>query len=129
MVEKDLYVPFSKKIKQLKRKNTEVYELKIVKTNRFALSSVHPHQVESLLEALQGRWLRIADQPFMEGGFQQKKPWDCMWVVASGSFVVPVFFVPRKRKQAYLIPINEFLKLQGKSVKEDQLLRFENFPL
>lgn len=129
MVEKDLYRPFAKKLEEIKLNYSAVFELKIVKTKRFSFSSVHPHQVEGLLRASQGLYVRLADQPFMEGGFQQKKPFDCMWLKEVTGYVVPVFYVPRKRKQAYLVPIGEFLKFDGKSVKEEQLQKFDNFSL
>lgn len=124
MVEKDFYPLFKKKLETLQFVNTAVFELKMVKGNRFAINTVHPHQIEGLLNATQGVYLRIADQPFVTGGFQQKKAFDCMWINGADAYVVPVFYVPRKKKNAYLIPIKEFLKFENKSVTEEELSGF-----
>lgn len=129
MVEKNLYPLFAKKLKELGFVDTCAFELKIVKSKRFSLNSVHQHQIDGLLGALHGLYLRIADQPFMQGGFQQKKSFDCLWINNAKGFVVPVFYIPRKRKTAYLIPIEEFVKLEGKSVTEENLSVFPSIDL
>lgn len=132
MTEKQLYPLFRNKLRERNLPNTSVFELKIVKSKRFALSSVHEHQIAGLLGALQGLVLRIADQPFVKGGYQQKKSFDMVWFNRADAFVVPVFYLPRKKKTAYLIPVKSFqehVKSHVKSLKEDELKKFVSFEI
>ena len=127
MTERQLLTDFSKKIKELKPTGTIVYEAKMVKTKSFRLASVAKHQVEGLLGALHGLWYKISDSPIYAGNksrFTFKKPFDAIWIKADEAYVVPIFYTPRKRKTAYLIPVKEFAKILGKSVKEADLGKF-----
>lgn len=121
MVEASMYPLIKKKVESLHPCETWAMEIKITKTPRFSVNSVKQHQIDGLLGALHGLWYRLPDQPWVSGGFQQKKVFDALWVVASEAYVVPVFYVPRKKKVAYFIPIKEFLKIKSKSVKEEEL--------
>lgn len=137
MTEATLTIDFKHAIEKFKPDHTVVFELKMVKGNRFPLSSVKEHQVKGLLDALQGLWYKLADMSAMNG-FGAKKPFDAVWVKCEEAYVVPVFYIPRKRKTAYLIPVKEFLKFTGKtfgtskvkkSIKEEELSRFVSIEL
>ena len=142
MTERQLLTDFSKKIKELKPTRTIVYEAKMVKTKSFRLASVAEHQVAGLLGALHGLWYKISDSPIYAGNksrFTFAKPFDAIWIKADEAYVVPIFYIPRKKKTAYLIPIQEFVKILcksmqnpkilGKSVKEVDLGEFANLNL
>jgi len=130
MTEKDFYPLFRDKLKELKFANACVFELKLVKNSkRFVLSSVHQHQIDGLLGASHGLSYRIVDQPFVQGGFSQKKPFDMVWFKDVDGFIVPIFYQPRKKKTAYLIPIKDFSGFPGTSVKEADLGKFVSIEL
>jgi len=143
MTERQLLTEFSKKIKELKPVGTVVYETKMVRAKSFRLASVAQHQVAGLQGALHGLWYKISDSPIYAGNksrFTFAKPFDALWIKADQAFVVPIFYVPRKSKIAYLIPIEEFIKLSCqvstsvvnkvvKSVKEEELSRFVSLEL
>ena len=116
-------------MKDLPLDNTAVFEVKMVKGKRFALNTVHQHQIDGLLGALEGLYMRIPDIPWGNGMIAMKKPFDCLWLKNAEAYVVPVFYIPRKKKMAYFIPIQDFLKLEGKSVTEEQLSHFLSMPL
>ena len=117
----------------MKPLETWAIEIKIVKGKSFPFSDVKEHQVIGLTGAKKGLFYRIADQAWTAGGFQQKKPFDALWIKAENAFVVPVFYIPRKKKRAYLIPIEDFLKLAKDSIKksitEEALTVFCSFDL
>ena len=130
MLEKNLYPLIKKWLERKKPTETWVMEVKLIKNStRFPLSSVKEHQVAGLLGALQGFWIRLKDQPWLGKGFQTRKAFDGIWVKTDCAYVVPVFYIPRKKKMAYLIPIKGFLKLKGKSVKEADLTEFVSFEI
>lgn len=94
-------------------KTTETYEVKIVnlaKQTSFAFNRVAPHQVEGLCTSLQGLWHKISDTSAING-FASKKPFDVIWTVATGAFVVIIFYMPRRFKKAIKIPIHNYIKL------------------
>lgn len=109
MKEKDLQAIFG-------RKNTVhgVFELKMVKGPSKAFKDVEDHQIEALLRVSgnEGVYHKVADQTIgRKGGFgaSLKKPFDCFFLKNTPAFVVPIFYVPRKRKTAYYIPIDDFI--------------------
>ena len=128
MLEKNLSIEFKHAIEKIKPKTTTVYELKMVKTRRFALGVVQPHQVEGLQEAKEGLWYKLADMSAFNG-YGMKKPFDAIWIKVDEAYVVPIFWTPRIRKTAYLIPIEEFVKFKTTSVLEEELLKFESIDL
>lgn len=104
------------------------YEFKIIKLEKkksFAFSQVAEHQVEHLMASLEGFWLKIPDMSAVNG-FSGQKPFDSVWIKAHESYVIPIFWYPRKTKLAVFIPIWEFIKLRAtwklKSIKMDELL-------
>lgn len=130
ITERQLNTLFGKYLKEHPRQDTEAYELKRVLAKVFNPHTVKEHQERGLLEAQMGMYHRIVDQPWVSGGFQQSKVFDCMWVKARRSYIVPIFYQPRKFKKVFLIPIKEFLKFE-KSVKMTTLeeMGFESFYL
>ena len=132
MTERQLLTDFSKKIKELKPTGTVVYEAKMVKAKSFRLASVAKHQVAGLLAALRGLWYKISDSPIYAGNksrFTFAKPFDAIWIKAEEAYIVPIFYQPRKKKTAYLIPIKDFTGIPGKSVKEANLGKFVSIEL
>ena len=94
---------------------TNCYEFKLVKldkTKSFAFSQVAEHQIEYLMASLEGFWFKIPDQSAING-FSSPKPFDTIWIKATNSWVIPIFYQPRKFKTAVLIPIFEFIKLRS----------------
>ena len=127
MTERHLLTDFSKKIKELRPTGTIVYEAKMVKAKSFRLASVAKHQVEGLLGALHGLWYKISDSPIYAGNksrFTFKKPFDACWIKAEEAYIVPIFYIPRKKKTAYLIPVKEFVKIVEDSRGKEKIPGF-----
>jgi len=115
MNERSVYPNWRKYLEKSQITGTELYELKFVnysKTKSFAFNRVEQHQIDGLMASLDGLYQRIMDQPYVSGGFQQKKLCDSMWIKASGAFIVIVFWNPRHWKVAYKIPVEFFVKLK-----------------
>ena len=136
MNERSMYPYWKKYLENKRPESTEVYELKFVnlaKGKAFAFNHVDEHQIEGLLDSLKGGYLRIMDQPWSSGGFQQTKLCDSLWIKASQAYIVIVFYLPRKYKHAYMIPIKEFIELRGgwkrKSIREEELTGFKKVVL
>lgn len=110
-------------IEKLHPTETVVYEFKMVKTRRFNFKAVAEHQITGLQNALKGLWVKLADMSAVNG-FGARKPFDAIWIVASHAYVAPIFYRPRKSKTMYLIPVNKFVKLEGKSATEEELAEF-----
>ena len=106
----------------------------MVKGNSFSLKSVQPHQVLGLQTSLEALGYKISDSPIYAGSktrFTFKKPFDYVFIKAKRAYVTPIFYKPRKYKEVFLIPIQEFIKFSGKSVKMADLEKcgFEHFYL
>jgi hypothetical protein len=102
MKERDVQTIFS-------RKNTTIgcFELKLVKKPSMPFDAVEDHQIKSLLAVeLDGLSHKISD---MSAG---QKPFDCFRLAGIHGYVVPVWYVPRKRKTAYYIRIQDFLAIR-----------------
>jgi len=134
MTERQLTSEFANYLKKHPREDTEVYEFKMVKSKSFALSSVKEHQIKGLYDALEGLWHKISDSPIFAGmnsKFTKQKPFDAVFIKARRAYVVPIFYEPRKFKKVFLIPVREFVKFEGKSIKMIELENkgFESFYL
>jgi hypothetical protein len=108
-------------------KNTETYELKLVnleKTKSFAFNRVAEHQIVGLMTSLEGLWLKIPDTA-ASNGFSSQKPFDVVYIKSLNSYVVVIFYQPRKFKKAIKIPIKTFIDLKNswprKSIKMEEL--------
>lgn len=130
MTERQLNTLFGKYLINHPREDCETYELKRVLAKSFNPHTVQPHQLKGLLDSLEGMYNRIPDQPWVDGGHQKKKPFDCLWIKAKRAYVVPIFYQPRLFKKVFLIPVKEFLKVT-KSIKMETLetMGFESFYL
>ena len=102
-----------------------VFELKLCKGKSIRFDSVAEHQEAALL-AVEGDGLyhKITDQPFLKDmNFQRRKPFDCFNLSGIPAYVVIMWWIPRKKKNVYYIPIKEWClhrDLAGrKSITED----------
>ena len=61
------------------------------------------------------------------------KPFDCFRIANYPAYVVPVWYVPRKKKTAYYLPITKFVELMNtaprKSMTEDNAIVLAEFVL
>lgn len=117
-----------------KPNQTVCYEFKIIKLDKkksFSFNRVAEHQVEYLMRSLEGFWYKVADNAAING-FSSPKPFDAVWIRSVNSYIVPIFYQPRKVKTAVLIPIWEFIKLRStwkkKSIHLEEL-QFEKIEL
>jgi len=104
--------------------DSEVYELKICKTKKFAFNNVKLHQIEGLLKAQKGLFHKISDSPIFPGmktRFTAKKPFDCLWMKGEG-FVVILFYIPRKPKQVIKMRVEDFIKMVERHDKKSASL-------
>jgi len=134
MNERILTTLLSKYLKLHPPKDTTTYEIKYIKGNSFRFSSVQPHQIQGLLASLEGLGHKISDSPIYTGSknrFTFKKPFDYVFIKAKNAFITPIFYKERKYKKVFLIPIKEFVKFKGKSIKITVLeeMKFETFLL
>lgn len=104
------------------RKNSidTIYEIKLVKFPKksLAYSKVEPHQIVALSNANSetGLAFKISDMSI------EKKPCDGFRVSNHPAHIIVVYYVPRKPKIAYYIPIKSFVSniFPGKGLSEDQ---------
>lgn len=102
---------------------SSVFELKIWrldKSKSFRLDSVAPHQLVALALAAsdEGLYHRIVDQPFIAGrGFQQKKPFDCLYIRNAAAFIVVWPWRRGERREArrcLFVPLDGWLSLASR---------------
>lgn len=106
----------------------------MVKGQSFAFSFVKLHQIAGLENSLEGMGYKISDAPIFAGSktrFTFKKPFDFVYIKARHAYVVPIFYKPHNYKKVFLIPIDKFVKLKGKSIRMPDLekLNFQTFYL
>lgn len=105
-----------------KNKENGVFELKLVKNKRFALSQMRKHQVVALINASNGKGCahKISDASY------EQKPFDCFRIAHYPAYVVIMFWESRKNKMVYYVKIARLLKaftvLEKKSMTEDEIL-------
>lgn len=130
MVERDMQTFFGKHIQAFPPKQTEVYELKIVKGTSIPFNAVQEHQLQALFKASEDSiYHKITDQPWLPNrpnSFTSKKPFDCFVIVKAKAFIVLWFYKPRQPKIFIKIPIKawyqEMLKSSRKSLTEERAL-------
>jgi hypothetical protein len=109
-------------------KNNETYELKIVKDGKFKFKQVKDHQIDGLLKSIEGIYIKIPDTASKSGGCN-KKPFDCLWIIASQAWVAVMFYKYREKQYFYRIPICNFLELKDtwrkKSIGEKEFSEVE----
>ncbi len=103
MLEKDFYRPVQNWCKK-NLNQTAVIELKLVKGNRFSLSDMRPHQIESLLSCKHS----ILSYKISDAGIDQK-PFDICVFKNTSAYVGVIFYTPRQKKRLYLIDIDSLL--------------------
>ena len=102
---------FSKYILANYPNETMAWELKLVKGKSKPFSCVADHQIASLVAIENdGLYWKIPDTAAISG-FTSPKPFDCMFMKGKG-YVVPVFYVARKRKTAYLIRVEDWIGME-----------------
>ena len=95
-----------------------VFELKFCKGTSLPFSSVAEHQEEALLAASgkgKGLFHKISDSPIFSDNktrFTRPKPFDCFLIREYPAYVVIMWWVPRKKKRAYYIHINDWIILK-----------------
>lgn len=112
---------FGKHLKEHPPETTEVYELKICKGSSLPFNAVKPHQIQGLKDAETGLYHKITDFPMFAGSrmrFNSVKPFDCIAFNQAPGFVVVWFYVPRKKKVFYKIPIEKYLTLKEESTRK-----------
>ncbi len=110
-------------------KETEAYELKIVRSKSLPFSAVKDHQVEALLKAEDGFFHKLTDPPVFKGmntRFNSRRPFDCFFLVKASAYLVIWFYEPRKEKVFVKLGINDFLRLRGEA-KRKSLTKEEAF--
>ena len=119
-----MQVIFSNHLRNYPPQEPEVYELKICKDNKpLPFDRVAEHQVEALLAASRGFFYKIPDQPISWGAntpmrFAAKKPFDCLYLSNVKGYVIIWWYVPRKLKVFFKIPIETFLKEKEQSTRK-----------
>jgi len=91
---------------------TEVYELKICKTNAMPFNAVKDHQLAGLMLSREGAYSKIADAPIFAGNktrFTKPKPYDCHYIIGAKPYIVIMYYIPRKPKNTYIIDLDSFI--------------------
>ena len=105
----------------MERLQTGAYELKICKGKSIRFDAVQPHQRVALINVEgAGHYYKINDMPWIKDrpySFTQKKPFDC-FALRGKSYVVVLWYVPRQKKIAYFIKINDWLKEEAQSDRQ-----------
>jgi len=109
------------------------FELKFCKGKSLPFSALADHQEGALLAVSSdmGLYHKITDQPVFTDSnvrFTHKKPFDCFKMAWTPAYVVVMFWIPRKKKIAYYIRIEEWIKMRKeatrKSLTEEMALEY-----
>lgn len=100
-----------------------MFELKLCKGTSLPFSALAEHQEQALLDVSSdiGLYEKISDFPVFAGSkarFNRKKPFDAFFLKNIPAYVVLAFYVPRKKKLLYYIPIANFVKMREESVRK-----------
>lgn len=108
MMESDIQKLFGRKNKP---DRSEVYELKITKTNRLPFARLAAHQAASLsnIDSAIGEYKKLSDMS------ADRKPYDSHFLINVPAYVCVCFYQPRKPKILYFIRIKDFLNLRDTS--------------
>ena len=114
MKERDFQTEFGKR-------NTTIgaFELKFCKGTSLPFSALAPHQEQALLDfsSSKGLYHKLTDSPFFKDPdgkmrFTRPKPFDCFNIADTAAYVVIMFWIPRKRKIVYYIPIESWVRMR-----------------
>lgn len=92
-----------------------IFELKLCKGNSLPFNTVKDHQRTALLNVSSntGFFFKIPDSPIFTGQntrFSALKPFDCLALANIPAYVVICFYIPRKYKSCFYIPIRTFIQ-------------------
>lgn len=118
MKEKNFQTEFKEK-----NKIHGIFELKLCKGTSIAFSAVAEHQREALLLVNgDGLYHKISDSfiadKFRGTRFPLKKPFDCFFLKEIPAYVVIMFYVPRRKRNVYYIPIKRFLSAEQEATRK-----------
>ena len=132
MKERDFQSEFGKR-----NKVAGVFELKFCKGTSLPFKSVADHQIKALKDAsTDGLYHKISDSPFFKDPagkmrFTKPKPFDCFYLKNIHAYVVIMWWIPRKKKNVYYIPIARWVGMQSgfnrKSVTETMAEQYSAF--
>jgi len=112
------------------------FELKFCKGTSLPFNALADHQIKALLDAACdfGLFHKITDQPVFKGSkarFTRPKPFDCFFLTNTDSYVVVMFWIPRKKKNVYYISIETWVYMVEaagrKSLNEEMAIEFATF--
>lgn len=134
MKEKDFQSIFGRWLVENKPKTSAVFELKLEKGKSIRFDAVRPHQIANLtaIKFGEGHYYKITDSPITMFGdkmrFTAQKPYDCQFLCNMNAYIVVLFYVPRKPKEAIFICPSKWVKAQKEyaefgrmSIKEVEL--------
>jgi len=112
------------------------FELKLCKKTSLPFNALAEHQGMALCDAFgdNGLFHKITDQPVFKGSkvrFTRPKPFDCFLLAQIPSYVVVMFYIPRKKKNVYYIRIDKWFNMVDssgrKSLNEEMAIEFATF--
>lgn len=123
--------------RELRHKHNEVYtfasEQKISKSKSIRFDAVQDHQIEFLLQVVNGEFFYKFNDFYIKGK-TLKKPFDSFFLgkgLQDRAFIIIMFYTQRKKKNVYWIPVFDWLsieeefRLKGrKSIKEEELKKY-----
>lgn len=121
MTESQMQTFFRDYLKENPPEKSEVYELKICKTNAIEFERVKEHQIKALISAGSGLFHKITDPPMFYGSqtrFNAPRPFDCFYIKDVKGYVVVWYYKPRQKKVFYKIPIDAFIKLKDNATRK-----------
>lgn len=114
MGESDIQTKFTGYIEDNIPDKNIAWELKFIdlsKRKSLPFRRIAEHQKLALLAVeTKGLYWKIPDMASI-GGYASPKPFDCFYMKGYG-YIVPCFYVPRKRKTCYLIRITDYLRME-----------------
>ena len=124
MKERDLQRLWGKYLQIHPPKVSEAHELKLSKTKSIRIDAVKPHQILGLQNAKTGLYYKIQDMA-ATNGFANPKPFDDFWLKDAEGYVLILFYVQRKPKIVYKIPIAVWIDKTKdwpkKSIREEEI--------
>ena len=118
MEEKNIQTEFGKR-----NQIVGIFELKLCKGTSLPFSMLADHQEQALLDISSdvGVYLKISDFPMFAGSkarFNRPKPFDCFYLKNMDAYVVITYYIPRKKKVLYYIPIRDFILMRENSTRK-----------
>ena len=127
MLEKNFQSIFGNWLKENNPTRSAVFELKLEKGKSIRFDAVREHQLVNLLAIKNGCgfYYKIVDSPItFYGGkmrFTATKPYDCQYLVGIEAFIVVLFYVPRRPKNAICVEPEAWEKKQKEFAEQGRL--------